>query len=245
MRVLETYGSVSYGDDADTSDDGEVAAEASRLSARIAELESVNARLMAENAQLGEVASALEARLEGIASWPSADYLRSPELLPEVVRPRKPSEIWIDRINPDRDAPGRDNNSGECARAVDDTWSGHPCAAAALADRDALGERVVRMADWAGITPGQATMAEIGDRLRELGPDSSAVVGCDWKSGAGGHWFNAVNDGGIVMAIDGQSALIERWPPSVSGLGFDESDMLYSDAIFFTPDGKAGTNDHA
>jgi hypothetical protein len=80
-------------------------------------------------------------------------------------------------------------------------------------------------------------MSEIQQRLGDLGLGSSAIVGCDWKHG-GGHWFNAINDGGTVKAVDGQSGNVEAWPPSAQGLGFDETDMRYSDAIFFTADGK-------
>ena len=63
------------------------------------------------------------------------------------------------------------------------------------------------------------------------------MVGCDWKLSAG-HWFNAVNYDGKVMAVDGQSGRIENWPPSANGLSFDESGMRWSDAIFFTADRK-------
>jgi len=140
-------------------------------------------------------------------------------------------------INPDRDAPGRDNNCAECARAVDSTWNGRPASAAAMSDPDADGETVARMAEWAGEAPESVSMSDIMRRLGDLGPGSSAVVGCDWKLGSG-HWFNAVNDGGIVKAVDGQSGKVGTWPPSVDNLGFDESAMRYSDAIFFTADGK-------
>ena len=86
-------------------------------------------------------------------------------------------------------------------------------------------------------------MTEIGSRLRELGPGSSAVVGFDRK-GAPGHWFNAVNYQGNILAVDAQSARFENWPPSKGGLGFDENGMSYSDAIYFTADGKVVRNDH-
>jgi hypothetical protein len=46
------------------------------------------------------------------------------------------------------------------------------------------------------------------------------------------------------MAVDGQAARFEEWPPSKDGLGFDESGMSYSDAIYFTADGKVVRNDH-
>jgi hypothetical protein len=61
---------------------------------------------------------------------------------------------------------------------------------------------------------------------------------------APGHWVNAVNHEGVVLAVDGQAALFEEWPPSKDGLGFDEIDMSYSDAIYFTADGKVARNDN-
>ena len=89
------------------------------------------------------------------------------------------------------------------------------------------------------------SIADIGHRLEKLGPGSSAIIGCDWSPPRiGGHWFNAVNDSGTIKAVDGQTARIEVWPPSASVLGFDETMMKLSDAIFFTPDGKVARNDH-
>lgn len=140
--------------------------------------------------------------------------------------------------------PGRNNNCGECSRAVDNTWEGEPAVAAALSDPDSGGEPTHRMADWAGTALVKASMDDIGQRLADLGPGSSAIVGCDWVIG-GGHWFNAINDEGTVKAVDGQSAKIENWPPSAEGLGFDESTVRWSDAIFFTADGKTINHDHA
>jgi hypothetical protein len=87
-----------------------------------------------------------------------------------------------------------------------------------------------------------SSMSAIAQRLRELGPGSSAVVGFD-RQDTPGHWFNAVNHEGTVLAVDGQAARFEEWPPSKDGLGFDESDMSYSDAIYFTADGKVARND--
>jgi hypothetical protein len=56
--------------------------------------------------------------------------------------------------------------------------------------------------------------------------------------------FNVVNYEGSVLAVDGEAALFEGWPPSRDGLGFDESGISYSHAIFFTGDGKVARNDH-
>lgn len=172
-----------------------------------------------------------------IASRYPADYVPSTDPPPQVDGPHDSPEKWAADVNPDRDAPGRDNNCAECARAVDSTWQGNPAAAAAMADPDAPGEPVARMSEWAGQAPTEATMSDIQQRLEELGPGSRAVVGFDREDGPG-HWFNAVNDEGTIKAVDGQSGLVETWPPSVDGLGFDESEMANSDAIFSSPDGK-------
>jgi len=172
-----------------------------------------------------------------IAARYPTDYVPASDPPPRTEGPHEQPEGWINEINPDRDAPGRDNNCGECSRAVNNTWDGEPAAAAAMSDPDAGGEPVDRMTAWAGQAPATASMSEIQQQLTDLGPGSSAIVGCDWKHG-GGHWFNAVNDGGTVKAVDGQSGNVETWPPSAHGLGFDETDMRYSDAIFFTTDGQ-------
>jgi len=166
-----------------------------------------------------------------------AEYIPSADGPPKVDGPHQPPEAWIDGINPDRELPGRDNNCGECSRAVDNTWNGRPAVAAALANPEVMGELPSRMTDWAGTAPVKASAADIGKRLIDLGPGSSAIVGFDWKSG-GGHWFNAINDRGTVKAVDGQSGKLEAWPPSLAGVGFDEGQVRWSDAIYFTSDGK-------
>jgi hypothetical protein len=165
-------------------------------------------------------------------------YARPPDPPPRVDGPGEHPARWVGDIYPGRDRNERPNNCGECARAVDTTWHGTPAAAAELANRRVGGEWPAVMTEWAGRSPEQATMAQIGRRLLELGPGSSAVVGFD-RADAPGHWFNAVNHQGTVLAVDGQGAQFQDWPPSRDGLGFDESEMSHSDAIYFTPDGKA------
>jgi Papain fold toxin 1, glutamine deamidase len=177
-------------------------------------------------------------RVADVAANYPADYARPVHPPPRVDGPHQSPRSWLRAVNADEAQPGRDNNCGECTRAVHDTWHGRPVAAAALADRDSAGEPAGRMAEWAGRRPVRATMAEIGQRLEQLGPGGSAVVGCDWKGGVGGHWFNAVNDAGRVLAVDGQRNRVGPWPPTVRDLRFDESRMQWSDAIFYGPDGK-------
>jgi hypothetical protein len=173
-----------------------------------------------------------------------ADYVPATHEPPRVDGPYEHPEKWVRRINVDENLPGRDINCGECARAACSTWYGKPTAAAAISVEDSLGETPSRMEEWAGHPSLPATMAEVERRLEELGAGSSAIVGCKWN-GRGGHWFNAFNDAGTVKTVDAQSDLVSSWPPSQDGVGFDESQMRLSDAIFFDPDGKVLRNDHA
>jgi hypothetical protein len=160
-----------------------------------------------------------------------------------VERPEVLGE-WLTDTNPDMaNNRGRQNNCGECARAVARTWFGDAVTPAALADAGAHGEPTGRMPEWAGRTPVPASMAEIGRRLERLGAGSLAIVGFD-RYNRSGHWFNAVNLDGAVLAVDGQSGKFGTWPPTSLGPSFDESKMRHSDAIFFTPDGKVVHDDH-
>jgi Papain fold toxin 1, glutamine deamidase len=60
--------------------------------------------------------------------------------------------------------------------------------------------------------PGAGSPAFTGQRLRGLGPGSSAAVGFG-RQDAPGHWFNAVHHKGTILAVDGQSAQFEERPP--------------------------------
>jgi len=59
-----------------------------------------------------------------------------------------------------------------------------------------------------------------------------------------GHWFNAVNDGGTLKTVEGQRNRVGSWPPVYRVVGFDESMMRFSDAIFYNPNGKIVPNDN-
>lgn len=91
-------------------------------------------------------------------------------------------------MNPGKHPAGRSVNCGDCSRSVDSTWHGYPAVAAAIDCPRLKGEPPSRMSDRGGVPSKPASMADINQRLNDLGPGSSAVVGCDWKAG-GGHWF--------------------------------------------------------
>jgi hypothetical protein len=84
-------------------------------------------------ASSGASDSSVSSRPDMVARCPE-DYVRSPEPPPDVTRVHERPETWAKEINaPGVGNPGRDNNCGECSRAVDNTWSGSPATAAALA----------------------------------------------------------------------------------------------------------------
>ncbi len=180
-----------------------------------------------------------------IAEKYCSDYVPATHEPPHVDGPHEPPEKWVRDINLDAGLPGRRNNCGECARAVYSTWHGGPKAASALADAHSSGEPTPRMDEWSGQPPVPASMTAIGKRLTELGPGSSAIVGCDWKDVNAGHWFNAVNDGGTLKTVEGQRNRVGSWPPVYREVGFDESMMRFSEAIFFNPNGKIVPNDNS
>jgi hypothetical protein len=206
-----------------------------------AKVDAVYARAERE-ADLGGADKA-DGRPSVVGKYPD-DYQRPTHDPPRIDGSHVSPEKWIRDINIDADLPGRSNNCGECARAACETWYGKPTAAAAMSATKSSGEHISRMEDWADQPSQPATMAEIGRRLEDLGPGSSAIVGCYWNR-RGGHWFNAVNDGGAIKAVDGQRDRVGSWPPVLREFRFDESRMMLSFAIFFDPDGKVLRNDHS
>lgn len=156
---------------------------------------------------------------------------------PDVLEPFHDPREWVDRINPDPATPGRNNNCGECARATELSWHSVPAVSAAYGYPDSGGESDNRMEEWTGSQLRPMTFSEIGSKLTEEGSGGSALVAVGWRHG-GGHWFNAVNYHGEVLAVDGQSGKVERWPPTEEGSGIDESLISESLAIVYDRSGR-------
>lgn len=199
--------------------------------------EDSTAQTSAVDAQRHEAAR--RAGLRDVAANHPEDYVPSDAPPPQVDRPHQSPETWIDQINPGNEDPARRNNCGECARATQSTWQGEPAVAAATRDPGSGGELDAVMFEATGTESTPTSIEEVGARLAELGPGSSAIVGVTWQGEEGrGHWFNAVNDAGTVKALDGQYGLVEDWPPSRTGVGYDASEMDTVGAIFFDASGR-------
>jgi len=156
---------------------------------------------------------------------------------PDVPTRFRDPRDWINEINPDPDAPGRDNNCGECARATELSWRAVPAISASYGYPESGGEFDARMEEWSRSDLRPASLEDIGDRLTEQGAGSSALVAVGWRVG-GGHWFNAVNYNGEVLAVDGQAGTVESWPPTRKVSGVDNSLINESLAITFDKDGR-------
>lgn len=162
----------------------------------------------------------------------------------ETERFRSPAE-WVADRNPgfQEESPGRDTNCGDASRSSEYTWRGLDTRAVPINVEVAGdgGEQLRVMEHW---SPGDRVSTTFGDiqrGLEQLGPGSSAIVGVDFIEG-GGHWLNGFNDGGRIIASDGQTGLTKEWPPDES-LGVAESDCFAVDATFIDASGRHLTRD--
>lgn len=156
--------------------------------------------------------SSLIVHRRGENEWVPGSGEAIPAVLAQIEAKASP-EFWARFINiPGPDAPGRDNNCVDCARAVESTWRGRPASSAAMVDANADGTSADRITDWSGGELSRASYADVERTLLELGDGASAIVVSSWHRG-GGHAFNAVNDGGVVKFVDGQNGTVSGWPP--------------------------------
>ncbi len=150
----------------------------------------------------------LELQRRGEPEWAAAD-----DIVSHRAEPFESPETWVRDLNGDGlEVPGRDLNCIDCSRSVEANWRGQDAVAAPLADTVQRGTTADRIEDWIDgrLTP--TTLEEVGRRLEELGPGSSAMITSRWGSG-GAHAYNAVNDGGVVKWVDAQLGQVSPWPP--------------------------------
>ena len=119
---------------------------------------------------------------------------------------------WLSEINPNFDPydldSAYDNNCGSCAFAVYQRFEGNT-------DIVASAENIATIEEMNALTGmEQVTMTpeEIQQTLLDQGNGAHAIIGIDRADGPG-HWFNAANIDGKVVAIDGQTGEISDWPP--------------------------------
>lgn len=141
----------------------------------------------------------------------SAAELSEAEEVSEV-RPIDEMDKWLEDINPNFDPFDINspycNNCGSCAYAVYQRLEGNN-EICATAENIGYNEQMEALT---GMEQVSMSPQEIETRLLEQGDGAHAIIGIDRVTGPG-HWFNAANIGGKVVAIDGQSGEITDWPP--------------------------------
>ncbi|MGA5534144.1 alpha/beta hydrolase [Mycolicibacterium nivoides] len=76
-----------------------------------------------------------------------------------------------------------------------------------------------------------ASYAEVAERLKRLGPGSSAVLASRWSGvRQGGHAYLAVNDGGEIYLVDRRSGERAGWPPHWGQVAVDRTAVGYLDS---------------
>lgn len=137
-----------------------------------------------------------------------------PPLNEEVAEMNETPEVgeWIGEINPNFDPFDMDspycNNCGSCAYAVYQRLEGNPDICASAENIGLTNE----MEDLTGMEQVSMSPEDIESKLLDAGNGAHAIIGIDRAEGPG-HWFNAANMDGKVVAIDGQSGEIMDWPP--------------------------------
>lgn len=141
----------------------------------------------------------------------SATELSETEEVSEL-RPIDEMDKWLEDINPNFDPFDINspycNNCGSCAYAVYQRLEGNN-EICATAENIGYNEQMEALT---GMEQVSMSPQEIEARLLEQGDGAHAIIGIDRVTGPG-HWFNAANIGGKVVAIDGQSGEITDWPP--------------------------------
>lgn len=121
-------------------------------------------------------------------------------------------QSWLGDINPNFDAFDPDspycNNCGSCALAVYKRLEGDT---ESVASAENIGYNE-EMEALTGMEQVSMSPEEIERSLLTQGDGAHAIIGIDRAEGAG-HWFNAANIGGRIVAIDGQTGEIRDWPP--------------------------------
>ena len=119
---------------------------------------------------------------------------------------------WIGDINPNFDPFDTEsefsNNCGSCAFAVHQRLDGD---SDITATADNIGT-IEQMNMQTGMEQVSMPPEMIEQTLLEQGAGAHAIIGIDRAEGPG-HWFNAANIDGKVVAIDGQTGEISAWPP--------------------------------
>ena len=138
-----------------------------------------------------------------------------PEYMERMETQKRLREIdsWIGEINPNFDPFDIEspycNNCGSCAYAVYRRLQGEADIVASATNIDYN----FQMEALTGLKQVPMSPEAIQEYLLEQGSGAHAIIGVDRAYGPG-HWFNAANIDGRIVAIDGQNGTVVGWPPN-------------------------------
>ena len=134
----------------------------------------------------------------------AADVAGGAETVEEAEAGAQAGEAEVDSAGSLRDVVnplGGGSNCVNCAVATDATVSGSPASAL-----DSGPQPISALEDlYGGSFKEVSGPGEIGDLLQEAGPGARGIVYGARAAGQVGHVFNAINDGGEVSFLDGQT----------------------------------------
>lgn len=133
------------------------------------------------------------------------------------VQPIDDLQEWLTDINPNYDPLDYEspynNNCGSCSLAVWNRLNGYDTEMVASAENIGYNDEMEAIT---GLQQIEMNPSEIQDYITAQGAGANGIVGIDRADGPG-HWFNVYNDGGRVVAIDGQNGSVVDWPPDDLG----------------------------
>lgn len=156
---------------------------------------------LAGPAETRAAASEMRAEASPVVESPTSGLSRA-TLSPGSNPPASISTFSYKNVNPGFPAPGRTMNCVNCAVATDATLAGRP--ATALPTPGPLQLEDVQNAVGGSFVE-VASPADVEAALLRSGPGSRAIVAGFRADPNPGHVFNAVNEGGRVQFLDGQT----------------------------------------
>ncbi|MBM7773660.1 hypothetical protein JOD54_003864 [Actinokineospora baliensis] len=152
------------------------------------------------------------------------DVLALEAVVPQGARFTDPA-LFVDLLNGDRTAPGRDINCVDAAVSFHSTYHGQPRVAGIGTPGQAPRGAVSKAAEWTSYAPefvgtGAKALADVIERVTRAGHGADAMLIAFGANGGRGHAWNVVNHNGTVSLVDPQQGtIVPATADALPGLG--------------------------
>ncbi|GAA3057135.1 toxin glutamine deamidase domain-containing protein [Actinokineospora globicatena] len=133
--------------------------------------------------------------------------------------------LFVDLVNGDRTAPGRDINCVDAVVSFHSTYHGEPRVAGIGTPGQAPRGAVSQAAEWTSYAPefvgtGTKALADVIERVTRAGHGADAMLIAFGANGGRGHAWNVVNHHGTVSLVDPQQGtIVPATPDALPGVG--------------------------